>query len=457
MLVLAVVVMLGAGMALLDTTAVNVAFGSLRRDLHASLGGAQWVLTAYLLVMAMVVPVAGWAIDRFGTKRVWLFSLSVFVLGSVLSGTAWSIASLVTFRVVQAVGGGMIVPVAQTILATAAGPARLGRVMSLAGVNTVLGPVLGPVIGGALVQYANWHWVFFINLPIGAVALVAAGRVLSNTSPQLGRRLDVPGLALASVGMAGLTLGLSRASGQGSFTGWHVYLPVGAGVVFVAVFVVRSLRRGQAALLDVRMFADRHFTAASVFLFLVSTALFGALLLLPLYYQVVRGDSVFAAGLLIAPQGVGVAVAMPFAGKLTDRFGARRVVLPGLVLTLLGTLAYTQVTASTPVVELVVALVLRGLGVGGMMVPASAACYVSLPPEALPGATSAATMLRQIGGSVGTATLAAILAGNLALGPPGEAFDSGFWIICILTALVAGPAMFFAHGVPRDSGPTPPD
>src|SRR6266542_1961183 len=297
LLVLGAVVVLGTIMSILDVTIVNVAIPTLGSDFHTSISTIQWVMTGYLLSFASVIPLTGWATERFGAKRVWLVSLLLFMLGSVLSGFAWSIGSLVGFRAFQGLGGGMIVPVGQTILAQAAGPKRIGRVMSVIGVPLLLGPVFGPVIGGALVGQVSWRWIFFINLPVGVVAVVLAQRLLPDAKPQLGQRLDLRGLALLSPGIAVFLYGMSEAGNQGGFS------------------------------------EPRTIVAA----------LFGSLILLPLYYQTVRQETPLATGLLLVPQGLGAAIAMPIAGWLTDKLGARRVVAAGMTLAMLGTAAYTQV------------------------------------------------------------------------------------------------------------------
>src|SRR5262249_22277475 len=188
--VLACVVVLGTIMTVLDLTIVNVAIPTLGRDFAASIPTIQWVMTGYMLAFASVIPVTGWASERFGAKAVWVVWLILFLIGSVLAGTAWSIGSLIGFRIVQGLGAGMILPVGQTILAQAAGPRRMGRVMSLIGVPMLLAPVFGPVLGGAIVDQWSWRWIFFINVPIGVAAVVAAVRLLPDAKPQLGQRLD---------------------------------------------------------------------------------------------------------------------------------------------------------------------------------------------------------------------------------------------------------------------------
>src|SRR4051794_7812557 len=213
---LASVVVLGTIMSILDTTIVNVAIETLARELDSSLSSIQWVATGYLLALATVIPLTGWAMERFGGKRMWMVSVVLFLVGSTLCGLAWSTESLIVFRVLQGFGGGMILPIGQAILAQAAGPQRMGRVMSVIGVPTLLGPVLGPVIGGLIVDNFSWRWIFFVNIPVGIVALALAWRILPRgAAAGRGAVLDVRGLLLLSPGLAALVYGLSEFGIQG--------------------------------------------------------------------------------------------------------------------------------------------------------------------------------------------------------------------------------------------------
>src|SRR3954469_654936 len=205
----AAVVVCGAVMTILDSTIVNVAIERLGQAFDARLSTIQWVSSAYLLAIAAVIPLAGWAVDRFGTRRVFMTAVAAFAAGSLLCGLAWSAEALIALRVLQGLGGGLVMPVGMTILAHAAGPERMGRVMALVGVPMLLAPALGPVIGGALLDGASWRLIFFINLPIAVVALVLAARVLPRTTVRRDTRLDVVGLALLAPGLAGLIAGLT--------------------------------------------------------------------------------------------------------------------------------------------------------------------------------------------------------------------------------------------------------
>jgi EmrB/QacA subfamily drug resistance transporter len=410
-LVLGLVIISGTIMAILDTTIVNVALDTLGRDFGASLSTIQWTVTGYLLALGTVIPLTGWAIDRFGAKRIWMTSIVLFVAGSALSGASWSIESLIAFRVVQGLGGGMLMPTGMSILTMAAGPQRLGRVMSVVGVPMLLGPILGPVLGGWLVEDVGWRWIFFVNLPVGVLALsLAAWKIPGGPGQHRSAVLDLRGLLLLPPGFVLLIYGLSRASTNGGFGKLSTIMWLVAGGVLVGLFVLHSLDRGAKALIDVRLFRDRTFASASVAVFLVGTVLIGSLLLLPLYFQVGRGEGALAAGLLMAPQGLGAATAMPLSGLLTDRLGAGRVVPFGIVLFVLGTIPFTLLDGDTSYWFLGAALYVRGLGLGSTMMPTMSAALTTLTRAAIPRATSSLNILMQLGGSFGSALLAVILA-----------------------------------------------
>ena len=441
----AIVVIVGAIMSILDTTIVNVALESLSADLDAPLSTIQWVATGYLLSLATVIPLTGWAAETFGPRRVWMTVVAGFVVTSALCGLAWSAESLIAFRVLQGFAGGMIMPIGMITLAQTAGPARVGQVMSVVGVPMLLGPVLGPVIGGLIVTHLSWRWIFLVNLPIGLVGLALAARLMP-AGRSVGRggegavsRLDWRGLLLLSPGLALVVFGLSEVSTHGGVSAEGA-LPVVAGVALVAAFV-RHAWRADSPLVDVRLFRGRGFSAAAGTVCLTGGALFGALLLLPLYYQVARGESALEAGLLMAPQGVGAALGMQRAGRLTDRIGGGRVVIAGLVMLMAGTVAFTQVTAA----------------------------YATLDRGQVPRATPMLNVLQRVGGSLGTAVLAVVLqreitaqVGTVGGGgleaarsvsdaarervaePLAAAFAHTYWWAMAMTALALVPAAILA-------------
>jgi EmrB/QacA subfamily drug resistance transporter len=435
------VVVVGTIMSILDTTIVNVALRTLGRDFNSPLATIQWVATGYMLSLATVIPLTGWASERFGARRVWMTSVVLFMLGSALSGAAWSAGSLIFFRVLQGFGGGMIMPVGMAILAQAAGPQRMGRVMGIVGVPMLMGPILGPVLGGLLVQYVSWRWIFFVNLPIGALGLAMAMRLLPRSRPQE-CKLDALGFLLLSPGIGGVVYGLAEIASKGGIESALPAIALFGGLVLVVSFVFHALHTDKP-LLDMRLFKNPRFSAASSTTVLLAGALFGGMILMPLYFQQVRGEGALNAGLLMAPQGVGAAAVMPLAGWLTDKMSPGRVVLPGLACVLIGTLPFTQLGVHTSYLLLSAALVLRGVGIGATMMPAMSAAYQTLDHAAVPRATSSLNVLQRVGGSLGTAILAVVLQHRITAVRPNiaHAYGQTFWVAMAMTAVAVLPAL----------------
>jgi len=399
---------LGSIMAILDTTIVAVALDTLGRDFHVPVSTIQWVTTGYLLSLAVVIPVTGWAMDRFGAKLMWMLSLSLFIGGSCLCGAAWSANSLIVFRVLQGLGGGMILPIGQSMLAREAGPQRIGRVMSVIGVPTVLGPILGPVLGGLIVSNFSWRWIFYINVPIGIATLILSSRFLKGHGEKVQSSFDGWGFALLSPGLASLVYSLSEVGITGRFTSGPVVVSFVLGLLLMTGFIVHALR-ARDPLLDLRLFRHRNFTISNICMFVMGATLYGSMFLLPLYYQIARGQSPWQAGLLMAPQGVGAALLMRRSGTITDRAGPRRVVPVGIVIMALATIPFAFVTSSTSQVLLACTLFVRGLGLGLSMMPIMSAAYFDLSHADVPRASTTLNIVRQVGASVATAAFAVVL------------------------------------------------
>ncbi|HEY3960787.1 MAG TPA: DHA2 family efflux MFS transporter permease subunit [Solirubrobacteraceae bacterium] len=432
---------LGMIMSILDTTIVNVALPTLSRDLHSSISQIQWVVTGYILSLAAVIPVTGWAARRYGAKRVYMTSLVLFTAGSALCAVASSTTTLVLFRVLQGVGGGMIMPVGQLIMAQVAGPKRMGRVMGIVAMPAMLAPILGPVVGGAILQSFHWSWIFLVNVPIGAIAFVFGWRMLPHTDSGDAGRLDTLGLGLLSSGAVAIVYGLSELGSNSSLTAPSVVWPTLAGLVLVGVFLWHALRV-ERPLLDVRLYTNRVFAAASLTTFGLGAALFGAMILVPLYYQEVRHESVILTGLLTGPQGVGMLLVMPLSGRFSDRFGGGRVAIVGVSLLCLGTLPLAFIGTGTSVLAISLVLVLRGVGIGFSFMPAMTAAFASLRPEQLSDATPQLNVVQRIGGAIGVAVLAVVLQRAGGHAPSGaklaDAFDTAYWWslgICVMSLI----------------------
>jgi EmrB/QacA subfamily drug resistance transporter len=409
----AIAVVLGSLLSTLDTTIVNVAITSLLRQFDTSLATIQWVATGYMLALATVIPLTGWASDRFGTKRLFMTSVALFIVGSALSGMAWSAASLVAFRFFQGFGGGMIVPVGMTILTHAAGPQRIGRVMGIVGIPMLLGPILGPILGGFFVDHLSWRWIFFINIPIGIIGLMVAARNLPSDEVKTHRVLDVVGLLLLSPGLAIFVYGLARlAAGGGEFsTNTIIFILI--GLLLVLGFILYARNRNEA-LIDVRLFTRRTIGASAITTMLFGVVFFGLSFMMPLYLQVARGRSALEAGFLLAAQGFGAIFTMPIAGKLTDKTGSGKIVLVGLTLMAIGTLSLSRVTSTTPFWQLGLELFFTGLGAGAVMMPAMTGALGSLKPNEVARATSGLNVALRAGASIGTALFSVVLTGQIA-------------------------------------------
>src|SRR5689334_14534183 len=408
------VVVLGAIMSILDITVVNVAlptfqtvFGSPAHPIAYST--VAWSVTAYTLALATVIPLTGWAADRFGTKRLYMTAIALFVTGSVLCAAAWSIGALIGFRILQGLGGGMLMPLGMTIMTRAAGPHRIGRLMAILGVPMLLGPILGPILGGWLIQVASWHWIFLINAPIGLIAILYAWRVLAKDTPEPSESFDFLGMALMSPGLALFLFGVSSLPQEGGdFSAPRVWVSMLVGVVLIALFVWHTFRPAHP-LLDLRLFRNRNLTVSTVTMFLFAAAFFGGLLLVPTYFQQVRGESTLHAGLLVAPQGLGAMLTMPIAGSLVDRVPVGRIVPFGLLGIIAGMFSLTRITSTTSYSVLIGILFVMGLGMGATMMPIMTTALRTLRGTEVARGSTLLNIVQQIASSVGVALMSVLL------------------------------------------------
>jgi EmrB/QacA subfamily drug resistance transporter len=411
------VVVLGAIMSILDITVVNVALPTFQQEFATDgqplpYSTVAWTVTAYTLALATVIPLTGWAADRFGTKRLYMLALFLFTAGSVLCASASTIEMLIGFRVLQGLGGGMLMPLGMTIMTRAAGPHRMGRLMAILGVPMLLGPILGPILGGWLIENASWHWIFLINLPIGLVALGAAFALLPRDNPSPSESFDVVGMLLMSPGLALFLYGVSSIPGEGTFWSRKVAVPATIGVLMLLTFVWYSFKP-KHPLLDLRLFRNRNLTVATITMFLFAAAFFGGLLLVPTYFQQVRGLSTLQAGLLVAPQGIGAMLTMPIAGALVDRVPVGRIVPFGLLLITGGMFALTQITATTPYAYFVVVLFVMGLGMGGTMMPIMTSALKTLTSHEVARGSTLLNITQQVASSIGVAVMSVLLTSGL--------------------------------------------
>jgi EmrB/QacA subfamily drug resistance transporter len=364
-----------------------------------------------------------------------LLALVVFLIGSVLCSVAWSADSLIVFRIVEGLGGGLMLPLFSTMIMQAAAGRALGRTMSIVTLPFVLGPILGPVIGGVILKGLDWRWLFWVNVPFCVVGFMLAWRMVDPDATDARPRFDLVGWLLLSPSLVALLLGLSDSAQPGGFARADALVPLMVGAVLLVAFTGYSLRRGANALVDVRLFTHGPLASSSALTFLSGAGLYGGMVLLPLYWQDVRGASALSAGLLLAPQGIGALLSRPLAGGLSDKIGARSVAFAGFAIVGIATVPFALATATTNKWYLMAALLVRGFGLATVSIPLSAAAFIGLKRHEIPHAGIITRIAQQVGGSFGVAVLAVILAAALRnLGAHANtaartatAFDRAFW------------------------------
>jgi DHA2 family multidrug resistance protein len=405
------VCVLAAVMAILDTTVVSVAQRTFIRDFDSTQAVVAWTLTGYTLALATVIPLTGWAADRFGTKRLFLGSVTFFTLGSLLCAMAPNITLLIAFRVVQGLGGGMLMPLTFTILTREAGPKRLGRLMAVLGIPMLLGPIGGPILGGWLIDSYSWEWIFRINLPIGVLAIVLAAVIFPKDHATPSESFDFLGMLMLSPGLAMFLYGVSSIPGRGTVADRHVLIPASIGLVLILGFVFHALFRADHPLIDLRLFKNRVVTLANATMSLFAIAFFGAGLLFPSYFQQILGQTPMQSGVHLIPQGLGAMLTMPIAGQFMDKRGPGKVVLVGISLIALGmgTFAYGvwQQLDYRPV--LLAGLAIMGMGMGCTMMPVSGSAVQALGPHQVARGSTLVNVNQQVAGSIGTALMSVIL------------------------------------------------
>jgi len=393
-------------MVVLDGTAVNVALPRLVRDFHSTLSTLQWTVTGYALAQAAVIPLAGWLSDRFGAKRLFLLSVILFTAGSVLCATAQDSGMLIAFRVLQGLGGGCVLPVAMAYIYRLSPPEKVGAVMGMMGIPILLAPAIGPVLGGWLVQFHSWRWIFLLNLPIGVAGVLVGLRTLPVVGRQAVAILDLPGTILGPLAFAALSYGVN--AGATSWTAANTLIGLAVGAVALVLFIAAELR-SRAPLLELRVFRSLDFSLAILAQWVGQLALFGSLFLVPLFLQQARGYGAFDTGLILLPQAIAAALFMPIGGVLFDRIGARPLVAVGLAIVAGATFLLSRVGVTTQGRDLILPLAMSGAGMGLMLMPLNTHLLNAAPRALVGRVTSLTNALQQVVNSLSIAGLATIL------------------------------------------------
>lgn len=457
-------IIVGMFMVILDTTAMNVMLRQLMLDFSASYNTVQWTVTGYSLAQAAVIPLSGWLSDRFGAKRVFLTSIALFSLGSLFCSFATGIEPLVIFRILQGLGGGMVVPIGFAFTYRLSPPEKVGTVMGFMSIPILMAPALGPVLSGWFVDYVSWHWIFLINVPIGIVGVLIGARSLPRLERQTVAALDWMGMVLGPLGFASLSYGVTEGS-----TGWVSWNAIGGmavGGVALLAFVVTQLRHSNP-LLELRAFQSVSFTRGIIVLWIAQFSFFGTIFLIPQYLQNVRGYSAFDAGLCMLPYALASAIMMQVSGRLFDRFGARWLAITGILLLAVAGFLFSRIPPGARLVEVVIPVVLLGTSMGLCMMPLNTHVLKSAPQHVVGRITSLTGAMQQVMTSFSVASLATILTTKIkdytsaGLSPNPAVWSHAFrdtFIVVMIIAL-AGVLMSFLirrlhHNVTRPTATT---
>jgi MFS transporter, DHA2 family, multidrug resistance protein len=397
-------VMLPTLLEIIDTSVVTVSLDHIRGSLSAGIDEATWAVTSYLVANAIVIPITGWLSRFFGRKRYLVSSVVVFTISSFLCGSAWSVGSLVFFRVIQGLGGGALQPLSQSILMESFPPEKHGAAMAIFGVGVMFGPIIGPLLGGWVTDNWSWPWIFYINIPIGIVSVLLI--LLAIEDPPYARRkrmpIDAVGIALLAVGVGSLQFVLDKGQREDWFSsslivGFSIIAAVFLGLLLIWEWYEKD------PVVDLRLFRDPNYSLGNLVMFVAFLNLFGTIVLLPIYLQGLMGYTAFLAGLVLAPGGIATMLAMPAAGTIVDRGNPKWSLAVGIVVCALASYMMSRFNLESDFWGLVLPRTILGVGIGFLFVPLMTMSMSHIPNERMSSATAIFNFLRNIGGSVGVA------------------------------------------------------
>lgn len=445
------ILVLGVVMPLLDSTMVNIAIKYLSNDFNIGLDLIQWVITGYVLAMAISVLIVGWAVQRFNGKWLMIGANIVFLAASIASGFSWNINSLIISRVVQGAGAGFIMTLVTTLVVEITGRDKMGRMMSTVGIPIVLGPILGPVIGAAIVQFLSWRYIFFINVPIGIIAITLMILKLPNFTPaNIKAKFDFIGITLLGAASATLIYGITKAAKSATFNNSTTIDYIIAGLLILIIYMIYASIKKEQAILPLYLFKSKNFSAVMVGLFLAGIATNGPMLLLPLFFQNIKGFSVLNTGLILIPQGIGALVARPLIGKLTDKLGARNVVLVSLAFAIVGTVPFVFFNEASSLIAVSIVLFVRGIGISGVTLPMMTDAYTGMVRQEIAQASVGTRLIQNIGSAFGSAVLATVVSLSIqgkvtTISLMTTAYHNGFMLALVLSLILIIPTLFLTN------------
>ena len=425
----------GLFMIMLDNTVVNVALPAIQRDLGVGLSELEWIVAGYALTFAALMLIGGKLADAYGRRLLFVIGIAIFTLASLGCGLATSGDMLIAARVAQGVGAALMNPATLSIIAATFPPRQRGTAIGIWAGISALALAIGPLVGGLLTQHVGWNWIFFVNVPVGIVAITASFFFIEESRDPTHVRLDLPGLATSAIGLFALTYGLI----EGNAYGWGSARIVGAfaiAAVTLAAFVVLE-RRQRAPMLDLTLFRNRTYVGANLVLLLVALAMFGVFFFVSLYMQNVLGFSAVQAGAAFLPMTILIILVAPPAGRLSDRFGSRGLITTGMLLVALQLFYFSRLGADATFWTLLPGLLLGGFGMAMTMTPSTAAATRAVPVEKAGVGAAVLNAFRQVGGSLGIALMGALMAAELTDPPTVESFMAGFEHALLVAGAIA--------------------
>lgn len=447
---IALLLVLGSITPLLDATMVNIALNDLAESFHVSLGTIQWVTSGYILAMAVAVPFTSYFVKKYDGKKIFIIIELIFLVCSLGAGLSQNIGMLIVFRIFQGMSAGMITPLTTTLQVKAAGQANLGRLMAITGTPMILGPIIGPVIGGIIVEYLSWHWIFFINVPIGILVVLTIWKKFPSFPAENEKaRMDWIGVSLLAILSASFIYGISEASSRGFMNPITVTF-ICVGIVLTAVYCMYARQKKRNVIIPLTLFHSKNFSASFSGLFFAGFILNGSMLLFPLFFQNVKEYSTVISALALIAQGLGMLLIRPFIGKITDEKGSKYVVIFSCLLSFLATVPFAFFAKDTNYIWIGLILLIRGMGIGGITLPLMTDSYTGLPQEQVAETSTATRIAQNTGGAFGAATIATIVAAKLGsaaptLGSYTDSYQFGFLMASLLGCILFIPALFLTN------------
>lgn len=476
--VVALVIVFGGLAPLLDSTMINIAINNLQQSFNTSVTAVQWTVTGYLLATGVAVPFSSWLLNRFDGKKVFMAGEILFGVGSVLSALSTTINFLICARLIQGFAAGIIMPLLTTLIVQSSGKKVMGQMMATISLPLILGPLFGPIIGGFITNYLSWQWIFWVNVPIVLISiLLILWKMPHYPAQNKSAKMDFIGIFLLIIFSSSIIYAIVEVAHEANFMNQTSLIYCVVGIIGLVLYLLWAAKKKNAAVLPLNLLTVKSFDGAIGGLFIAGTVLNGAMLLLPLYFQNIQKMTITMAAISLLPQGIGMLITKGMTGKLTDRFGAKYVVLVSLLITFVGTIPFYWIDSSTPYWLIATILFFRGIGTGGILMPLMTDAYTEMAKDQVPAATIGSRIIQNVGGAFGSALITTVVTayatsqgkqlmnqlkhGAIHVDPAHlqaysaahrtaielQAYQNGFLVISIAALLIIVPTIFLTNRI----------